>query len=439
MKNLLFILYFVLFNVIIACTSKNTKENETNVKQIVEKKEDSIKKNLGSFTESVYNIATYDNNRILETGSCFQITKNIIVAPFSFFSGSTKAIIAPINGGRSVTVTEFYIFDRINNLILLYVDSLDTNPLKLYGGSLNNGLKTFVLGKKQSNTQPIYPGTFLQEKIIQGRKLYNISNVIGNRKKGSPVLVSNGSVLGMGFSEEVANELNYFAVPSNEILHLMKNIKEVKKISTIGSSNVQRNSKIKQIVLKKEYVNISIKLYNETQAYRDNFIQLAEEGFYDSLLIHRVIRDFGIQMGAADSRHAAVDDVVGWKGPGYTIPAHVIPGFFHKRGAIGSPRKPDSKNKERRSDGSQFYIVTGRKYLDRELDELEEQNKIKFTNEQRETYKTIGGSPHLDGSYTVFGEVVSGLEIADRISLFPVMGDFRPIKDIRLNEVEIIF
>jgi cyclophilin family peptidyl-prolyl cis-trans isomerase len=179
-------------------------------------------------------------------------------------------------------------------------------------------------------------------------------------------------------------------------------------------------------------------LFNETPEYRDNFIRLTKENYFDSLLIHRVIKDFGIQSGAADTRYAEPGDNVGWKGPGYTIPAHIVPGLFHKRGMIGSPRKPDTKNQRRRSDGSQFYIVSGRKYFDKELDELEEQNNYKFSSTQRQAYKTVGGAPHLDGTYTVFGEVLSGMDVVDKIVQVETDRQWRPIKDIRLKKVRIL-
>ena len=418
--------------------SKSPTNEKSETKQASEQKAQT--KNI--FTElanSVFSIETFDGQRILEKGKCFLVNSTTLVAPFSLFQGATRAAIKPLNGGSEIELSKYYSYDRINNLILLQVENIDATPLKLYGGSTIKGVKTTIIAPKRNNTQPLYAGTCLQERILQGRRLFNISNLVGKNSWGTPVFVSNGSVLGMGISEEVMYENQYFAVPSIEIFNLIKKGEEAKPFAEISTTNSVKNSNVKHIILETDYGNIEIRLYNETPAYRDNFIKLAEEGFYDSLLIHRVIRNFGIQTGAADTRHAKFDDIVGWKGPGYTIPAHIIPGLYHKRGAIGSPRKPDDKNHNRRSDGSQFYIVTGRKYTDDELNEFEKENGIKFTAKQREEYKTVGGAPHLDGSYTVFGEVVSGLDVADQMTLLPVHGDFRPTSDIRLKKVRIEF
>jgi cyclophilin family peptidyl-prolyl cis-trans isomerase len=435
-----FVVVFSLILVLIGCASndKKEKQNEEKLSANVSKEEKSENVFLKS-SSSIFEIKTFENERLLETGHCFLIEKSTLVAPFSLFRGANRAEIISLDGSRCYKLANYYCYDRINNLILLQIDSIQTEPLKFFVANELIGLKTYILGLKASNTQPVYTGKSNQEKVIEGRKLISVSNNIGSKTQGSPVLLSNGNVLGMGISMELMGEKNNFVVPTSEISELLKRKGKPQKIASIGSPNSKRNSTIKKVILETSSGNIEIKLYNETPVYRDNFVQLAEEGYYDNLLIHRVIRDFGIQTGAADTRHALDDDVVGWKGPGYTIPSHIVPGLFHKRGAIGSPRKPDTKNKERRSDGSQFYIVTGRIYLDEELDEIEKENGIKFTEEQRQVYKTIGGAPHLDGSYTVFGEVLTGLNIADKISLFPVKNDFRPVNNIRLKSVKIIY
>jgi cyclophilin family peptidyl-prolyl cis-trans isomerase len=181
-----------------------------------------------------------------------------------------------------------------------------------------------------------------------------------------------------------------------------------------------------------------LKLYNDVPAYRDNFLKLVREHYYDSLLWHRVIEDFVIQSGAADTRYAAKDDIVGWKGPGYTLPANIHPKYFHKRGIVGVPRLPDSKNVYKRSDGSQFYIVSGRVYSDSELDAIEKENNIKFTAEQRIVYKTIGGAPTLDGEYTIFGEVTEGMGVVEQIDALGIGTQWRPKLDIRVRRITIV-
>jgi cyclophilin family peptidyl-prolyl cis-trans isomerase len=238
-------------------------------------------------------------------------------------------------------------------------------------------------------------------------------------------------------------ETQGLAIPSIFISALLnKQSNSSQKLESLKTKTSQltseANSKIKGLLIQTDYGNIQIRLFNETPAYRDNFIRLVRENYYDSLLIHRVIKGFGIQSGAADTRYSGADDIVGWKGPGYTLPAHIVPGFFHKRGMIGSPRKPDRGNSKRRSDGSQYYIVTGRTYSDAELNDIEKENNYQFSDEQRRVYKTIGGAPYLDGTYTIFGEVVSGLDVADQIVKVQTDSDYRPLKDIRVKKITIL-
>jgi cyclophilin family peptidyl-prolyl cis-trans isomerase len=273
-------------------------------------------------------------------------------------------------------------------------------------------------------------------------KLYKITNQLRSKSGGNPVFDANQKCMGLAFMQIVDFDTHTFVIPSIFISDLLKRAGNVQPLSELNkpvtAESGRANNKIKGLVIETDMGNIRIKLYDKTPQYRDNFIKLVRENYYDGLLIHRVIKGFCIQSGAADTRYATADDVVGWKGPGYTLPAHFIPELYHKRGVIGSPRKPESENMRKRSDGSQFYIVTGRIYNDIELDELEKENNHKFTEEQRNTYKTIGGAPHLDGTYSIFGEVVEGIEIADQISTVEVSTDFRPKKDVRVKKIRIL-
>jgi cyclophilin family peptidyl-prolyl cis-trans isomerase len=256
-------------------------------------------------------------------------------------------------------------------------------------------------------------------------------------------------------------------------------------ISSAGFSYAQESEK--KVVIKTKYGNMTVLLYNETPLHRDNFLKLAKEGFYNDLLFHRVIKDFMIQGGDPKSKNAPSGMQLGAGDPGYTIPAEINPLFCHKKGALAAARTGDSFNPERRSSGSQFYIVKGKVWTDPELlqftdkqkyqavrteimkmvkenqttvNRLQNENKrdsldllfnayqaeaekkvdvSKFTvnEKRRQLYTTIGGTPHLDDAYTVFGEVIDGLNVIDSISVVETAPGDRPLQDIKMT-VEII-
>ncbi len=231
--------------------------------------------------------------------------------------------------------------------------------------------------------------------------------------------------------------------------------------------------------------DIIVRLYDETPRHRDNFLRLAKEGYYNGTLFHRVIKDFMIQGGDPDSIGAPAGKMLGTGGPDYTIPAEIVyPQLFHKRGALSAARLGDDMNPERESSGSQFYIVWGQKYNAGQIKSLEHQMKMQheqsvfdrlvaehrseimtlrrnrdraglqelqerlnvevhaictetpapcLTPEQIETYTTLGGTPHLDGQYTVFGEVVEGLDVVERIQSCATLRGDRPKEDISMT------
>ncbi len=189
----------------------------------------------------------------------------------------------------------------------------------------------------------------------------------------------------------------------------------------------------RQVQISTPFGDMILELYNETPLHRDNFIKLVEEGFYDKTLFHRVIENFMIQGGDPHSRDAAPGERLGVGGPGYTIPAEFIPGKFHHKGAVAAARQGDQANPRRESSGSQFYIVQGRVVPAQELDIIEERAGKVFTNEQRRVYTTEGGTPHLDDTYTVFGRVISGMEVIDKIAAVQTDGANRPLEDVRVT------
>ncbi len=235
--------------------------------------------------------------------------------------------------------------------------------------------------------------------------------------------------------------------------------------------------------------NIVVKLYNETPRHRDNFVRLVKEGLYDSTLFHRVIKDFMIQAGDPTSKTAPDTARLGEGDMTYTIPPEFNPALYHKRGALAAARKGDDVNPGKESSGCQFYIVVGHQFNKPELQNLQDQmnqarldtafqvlarkhmkeiykmrkaedmeglmvlqeqlerqaeaqvakeDSVSFTPEQIETYTTIGGTPHLDGNYTVFGEVVEGMDVVEKISLVKTGKADRPVENVRILKAEVL-
>ena len=178
--------------------------------------------------------------------------------------------------------------------------------------------------------------------------------------------------------------------------------------------------------------DIKLKLYEETPLHRDNFIKLVNSHYFDSTLFHRVINNFMIQGGDPDSKRAASGAMLGNGGPSYTIPAEFVPALIHKKGVLAAAREGDMVNPQKASSGSQFYIVQGKVFTTEELDMLSKRMGKSFTEEQIKTYTTIGGTPHLDGNYTVFGEVISGWDVIDKIAAVATDQNNRPKEDIRM-------
>lgn len=183
---------------------------------------------------------------------------------------------------------------------------------------------------------------------------------------------------------------------------------------------------------------IIIKLYDDTPIHKTNFLKLIEEGFYDSLLFHRVIKDFMMQGGDPNSKNASRYKKLGTGGPGYTMNAEITPQHIHQRGALAAARNPDNINPNKKSNGSQFYIVTGRKYPRKYLPRFEENRGKKYSEKELITYETLGGAPHLDGLYTVFGVVMRGLDVVEKVCNAPVNGANRPLKDVYILNIKVI-
>ena len=196
----------------------------------------------------------------------------------------------------------------------------------------------------------------------------------------------------------------------------------------------------KQVLLETTEGNIRIELSDLTPVHRDNFVRLVNEHFYDSLLFHRVIKDFMIQTGDPNSRHAEPGESLGEGDVGYTLePEFRVPQLYHRRGMVAMAREGDDVNPERRSSGSHFYIVWGKTFSSEALKDVQQRldttmtvNPVKMTAEMILAYRRIGGTPHLDGQYTVFGEVIEGLDVVERIMKVFTDDYDRPVDDVRI-------
>ena len=183
---------------------------------------------------------------------------------------------------------------------------------------------------------------------------------------------------------------------------------------------------------------ITLRLYDETPLHRDNFLKLVENHTYDGLLFHRVIKNFMVQAGDPKSRDAKPGQALGDGTLGYTVPAEFRPNLIHKRGALCAARQGDQVNPKKASSATQFYIVQGQVWDDKTLDMIEQRFGKKFTDEQRKVYSTVGGTPHLDGDYTVFGEVVEGMDVVNKIADLPCDRMDRPVEDVKIISVKVI-
>lgn len=221
----------------------------------------------------------------------------------------------------------------------------------------------------------------------------------------------------------------------------MKHLIKLFLLAAIVATGCSQSEKKVAVLMQTTMGDVRLELCDETPQHRDNFVKLVGEGYFDGVLFHRVIENFMIQGGDPDSRTAQPGQFLGDGGPDYTIPAEFrYPALFHKRGALAAAREGDAVNPQMASSGSQFYIVWGKVFTDEELDSMQERihNRVQFEGEVRETYKTLGGTPHLDGAYTVFGYVTEGLEVVEAIQKVATDENDRPTEDVRIISATIL-
>ena len=206
---------------------------------------------------------------------------------------------------------------------------------------------------------------------------------------------------------------------------------------------IKKKDRKKDIEMVTSHGTMILRLSDSTPLHRDNFLRLVKSGYYNNVLFHRVIKNFMIQAGDPGSREAKSGIPLGNGGPGYTVPAEFRPSLFHKKGALAAARMGDDVNPGKASSGSQFYIVQGKVFTDVGLDTLESTRLkgYKLPLAHREVYKTLGGTPHLDQNYTVFGELISGTEVLDAIAsteTSKATDRDRPLTDVKILDVKLI-
>lgn len=184
---------------------------------------------------------------------------------------------------------------------------------------------------------------------------------------------------------------------------------------------------------------LTLELYNETPRHRDNFIRLVKQGAYDGVAFHRIVRDFVVQGGMLQTKGLAEEQALPEDTLGLTLPAEIMPEhFIHQRGALAAARQSDEVNPERRSSGSQFYIVTGKYHTAFDLEELMQANGRQYTKEQLEAYMLHGGTPSLDGAYTVFGRLIDGWKVVDKMQRVETNDEDRPLKPVLIKRMSIL-
>lgn len=188
----------------------------------------------------------------------------------------------------------------------------------------------------------------------------------------------------------------------------------------------------KKVIIYTVHGNVTVELFDNTPLHRDNFLKLVDDKFYDGTLFHRIIPEFMIQGGDPDSKNAEPGAMLGNGDVGYKIPAEINQENFHQYGALAAAR---DNNPDKASSGCQFYIVVGKQFTGEQLDQLSERTGRTFLNEQRDVYKTIGGTPHLDGNYTVYGQVIEGMDVVEKIIAMERNNMDRPKQDVRMIKV----
>ncbi len=420
--------FILIISAVFACQPQQKHHNISDEEVSIPK--GSYERNI----KGIVNIETYDHyTRILNKGYGFYISPHTIVTNLSLIKGCYKVKTAITGSDEFTTVSGYLAFDIDKDLVIFKTATENLSYLKL-DRSVRN-IPDSIRGLYRKSRKIYAPKLAIRNRIANDSASY--LTLDKKVKSGMPAFTYFHHLVGITQNIDTISRL----IPSSEIESLvetqMKNPVSVYELRKKSNKVYPSYTKINDFTIETSMGDIDIKLYNETPKFRDNFIKLVSDQFYDSLLVHRVLKNFLIQTGAADSKYAGKDDIVGWQGPGYTLPTTIAKNRFHKRGAIAMSKMPAERNRKNRTDGSQFYIISGRIFTNDELADIEKEKGITFTAEQRRIYTTQGGAPYLDGDYVVFGEVTKGMDVVDKIAAVQTYAVDRPEKDIRIKTIRI--
>ena len=420
----------VLFTLMMCLSFLACQEGSKNKQEPLDHFKGSYKENV----KGIVSLRTFDHyTRRLKDGYGFYVAPNLVVTNLDFIKGAYKVKASPM-GLEDFSFVQGYVSYDVNlNLVLLKVGRKNLKYLSLKDATT----KVDSLYQLYRNQRKLYVSEGQLIKRTTNDSL-SYASFTGNFKSGKPVFAKGHRLAGLVQSTKDGQRILDSKWINQLLAQQKKEPKSIYELRNKSNKVYPSYTEVKGLRIRTNMGNIEMVLLNQTPQYRDNFIKLVSDQFYDSLLVHRVINSFLIQTGAADSKYAKKDDVVGWQGPGYTLPMKIAPNLFHKRGMVAASKLPKDRNKRNRSDGSQFYIVSGRRFSHSELDDLEQEKGIKYTSAQRKAYTTVGGAPYLDGDYTVFAKISKGMHIVDKIAAVKTYAVDRPVNEIRITTIEII-
>ncbi len=411
-----------------SCNARQDKNNTTTT----ENAGSIYKKNISQYV----NITLFDDYA-RKNGHCIGalIEGNTVAASMSDFKEAGNCKFS-FPGVKSEPVTRGYTYSNpFLNLVFLKVSG-PSHPCTPIESEINKGDSVYFIEIQNGYIQRF--NIFVNDSVtIENYKAFKTNTTI---KNGMLLYSKNHKIAGV--TTNIPNfKGSTIIIPAQTLAELLS--KKDEKALLLPGLRLQKAKKypnpqdIDLFIVETNMGNFSIKLWDINSIYSKNFIKLVSDGYYDSLLFHRVIPGFLIQTGAADTKYAHSGDLVGYQGPGYTQETIIDHRFYHKRGAVAMSKPPEFNNTHNRTDGAQFYIIIGRKHSEAELDELEQRKGYKYTPEQRSMYLNIGGAAYLDNDFPVFAEIFNGMEVLSKIANSDINSNERPAKDVRVKRITI--